>query len=171
VNRALVLLAALAAGCGGGGFSVASSDEGGSEASVSQPAPEAATAPDLSHFLGSWAGSETISFACAGVQGKPMTSKFQATFVANGSGGLTYPSTAACKFDWAVSASGDAATLSDAPVVCSANLGDAGVYVFTYDSFALTSYDGVNLTEVISGTLMSGGVACTFQETSTATRP
>jgi hypothetical protein len=145
-----------------------------------------------SNFTGTiWTGTETTTTLC-GSDG--LTTSFNAwtvAFAAQGSG-IAFASAAGCTFDFSVS--GDTATLSNGPVVCSNTSSAAagtGPPVSTeggegpvapeqlpeeasFMTYTVTSTDGRHLTAIANGTVMQGGTTClgtiTFTDAITATR-
>ena len=64
---------------------------------------------------------------------------------------------------------GATATLADGPVMCSALL-DAGTDIIFFNTYMLSSSNGLQLNGAISGTSMLNGIACSFESTIAATR-
>jgi hypothetical protein len=87
-------------------------------------------------------------------------------FSSASAGVITYTSTAGCVFDFAVS--GDMATLSNGPVVCSTSASGVTLQI-SYASYTMIS-DGHTLTGTIDATATSGGTSCDFTETLSLTR-
>jgi len=120
---------------------------------------------DLTNFTGqAWSGTQSTSGTCNGNGSQPYN---PTSFIAKGSDGLTFTSAAGCLFDFSVS--GDEATLSNAPVVCSTT-SNGGAVVFNYTEFTMTSSDGAHLTALLAGTLKEGGKTCSFKTTVSAQR-
>jgi hypothetical protein len=126
------------------------------------------SAADLAEFTGAdWSGTLTTSFNCAG---KTLTANDALTggFTAQGADGVTHTSSNGCVYDFTVS--GDTATLSNAPVVCSTTSSTGAAVALSVTSYTITTSDGMHLTGSTSGTATSGAVSCTFTGTLTATR-
>jgi hypothetical protein len=113
---------------------------------------------DFTKFTGAtWSGTNTITQTCGGAT-VTRTVAISVQFYGNGGTGIYYPSKDGCVFDFTVS--GDTASLSNAPVTCSAT-GDAGVETYTVTAYTVTTSDGHSLTGTSTSTGM--GVAnCTL---------
>jgi hypothetical protein len=121
---------------------------------------------DLTNFLGTWTGTDTVTVMCDG--GITESTNGTVSFGLSESGsGLTYTSVTGCVLDFTVS--GDTATLSNAPVTCS-DTTDAGTVVTTVTSYTLSTSDGQHLTGTYDTVEMIDGIDCTGPVTFSATR-
>jgi hypothetical protein len=124
------------------------------------------TPADFTKFTGAaWTGTKTDTERCGGTT-VTRTESLSLQFDTNGDSGIEYRSVDGCLFDFTVS--GDTATLSNAPVTCSAMPADAGVETYTVTSYTLTT-DGHSLTGTSASTDM-GVDNCTETVTFTLSR-
>jgi hypothetical protein len=143
--------------------------EGGLESDAIVPAPDggADSGPSLADFTGApWVGTQTTVTTCGSLAPLTTNSSYYVVLNAAGPTGLTFTSQAGCVFDFTVS--GNTATLSDAPVMCSVST-DGGVVMLSYLGYTLTS-DGVHLTGSVTVSSSENGFACMETDTITAAR-
>ena len=124
----------------------------------------------LSNFEGAaWNASVTDTVACSapiGTQSVPRT--YSLRFVPGTGADLQYTSAEGCVYKFNVS--GNTATLANAPVSCTVNVGGIATGTVSWTSFTATTSDGHNLTINAGGTAANSVITCSFTETGNATR-
>jgi hypothetical protein len=120
-----------------------------------------------SNFTGAaWSVTLTTTLDCGG----QTTSDSQSTaivFTENNSD-IGYVSNDGCDYQFALS--GDTATLTNAPVTCSALASDGSTLLLNIDSYTATCADGHHLTIVASGTVTDSGATCDITLDGSGTR-
>ncbi len=125
--------------------------------------------PSATNFLGTWTVTESVTVTCPGYAPSSGNSNITVTLV-NGQGAdLQGTSNDGCTYKWMLNSGGTAATLANAPVVCSGTVNGTAVQL-TIDSYTLSSSDGHHLTTNVSGTLASQGTTCMLQGTGSGTK-
>ena len=149
MKRALLGMGfALAASCGG------SDNSGG--------------AKNLNNFQGgAWNGSISTTVNCPGSAPQTTPSSFAVAFSPGNGADLQYTSQAGCTFKFNVS--GNTASLSNAPVSCSAASGGTTL-TLSWSSYNVTTSDGHALNLTSAGNASDGAQTCSFTITGSATR-
>jgi hypothetical protein len=147
---------ALAIACGG--------SNGGNTLGASNPNPGA----NPNNWLGSaWNGSVSTIVSCSGQAQQSANTAYTVTFSKSSDADFQYTSGAGCTYKFKVS--GNTASLSNAPVSCSAN---GTTVTATWTAYTLNTSDGHSLTISASGTATesTSQTTCPFSQTGTAGR-
>jgi len=122
------------------------------------------------NFLGStWNGSVNTTVSCPGQPPQSALTTYTVAFSQSSDADLQYTSSAGCTFKFRLP--GNTASLSNAPVSCTATSGGLTVNVVV-TTYTLTTSDGHNLSISASGstTDTSSQTSCPFSQSGTATR-